>query len=530
MTVIHRRPINFPISHVSLMKKINLIIAICCLVAACQPAYPPLTESLDHLKKPAEAPFYHGVASGDPLADAVIIWTRVTPPTQMPSVGVNWEVSANIDFSSLVKSGSVEADSTRDYTVKVDVTDLEPGTKYFYRFKALDAVSATGTTMTAPERGAVSFGVVSCSNYEWGYFNAYKAIAERTDLHAVLHLGDYIYEYGPGKYGDTTLNRINIPAKEIITLKDYRTRYAQYRLDEDLKAAHASVAFINIWDDHEIANDSYKTGAQNHQDDEGPYETRKNSAVKAYYEWIPIRESETLYRKFDYGNIAEVFMMDERLEGRTSPVDSLKDPSINDANRSMLGEEQLDWLLTGLQDSPARWKVIGNQVIYSYLNWGFEPSFTINLDSWDGYPYEQNQIADHIKNNSIENVVFVTGDTHSGWAFEVTNNPFEKYDPETSEGAFAVEFGTTSINSSNSNERTSTEDVLEHESKIVNSPMNPHLKYANLRDHGFLVLTLSEEQAKAEWNIVSTVMDKNFTTTVDKSLVVNSGEVKLRGE
>lgn len=512
------------------MKKINLSIIICCLFAACQPALPPFTEVLDHLKNQADAPFYHGVASGDPLPDAVIIWTRVTPSTERSSIEVSWEVSRTKDFSEVSQSGTLETDATKDYTVKVDVNELIAGTNYFYRFMALDASSPIGTTKTAPESGPVSFAVVSCSNYEWGFFNAYQVIAERTDLDAVLHLGDYIYEYGPGRYGDTTLNRINIPAREIISLSDYRTRYAQYRLDEDLKAAHASVAFINIWDDHEIANDSYKTGAQNHQEDEGSYEARKKAAVQAYYEWMPIRESETLYRKFDYGNIAEVFMMDERLEGRTSPVDSLKDPSINDETRSMLGEEQLNWLLTGLQDSPARWKVIGNQVIYSYLNWGFEPSFTINLDSWDGYPYEQNKIADHIKSNQIENIVFVTGDTHSGWAFEVTNDPFESYDPKTSEGAFAVEFGATSINSSNSNERTSTEAVLEHEANIVNSPINPHLKYANLRDHGFLVLTLSEDQAKAEWNIVSTVREKEFTSSIDQSLVVKSGEVKLRPE
>lgn len=512
------------------MNKIFFFLFVCCIFSTCQPTYPPLTEVLDHLKDQAEAPFYHGVASGDPLQDAVIIWTRVTPATKMPSVEVKWEVSTDVDFLSIVQSASLETDSTKDYTVKVDVTDLSAGTSYFYRFKALNAFSPVGKTKTAPKSGAVNFAVVSCSNYEWGYFNAYKAISERNDLDAVLHLGDYIYEYGPGVYGDTTLNRINIPAKEIITLSDYRTRYAQYRLDQDLKAAHGSVAFINIWDDHEIANDSYKTGAQNHQQDEGPYEVRKKAAVQAYYEWMPIRESKTLYRKFDFGNVVEVFMMDERLEGRTSPVDSLKDPSINYANRSMLGEEQLNWLKKGLQSSPAKWKVIGNQVIYSYLNWGFEPSFTINLDSWDGYPYEQNEIANHIKSNDIENVVFVTGDTHSAWAFEVTNDPFESYDPATSEGAFAVEFGATSINSANSNERTSTEDVLEHEARIVNSAINPHLKYANLRDHGFLVLTLTEGQARATWNIVSTLRDQNFTTTIDKTLVVNSGEVKLRGE
>ncbi len=512
------------------MKNINLLFIICAIVLSCQPNYPPFTEIVDSLKDKSQAPFYHGVASGDPLPDAVIIWTRVTPATEVSSVVVDWEVSTSESFDQDSQSGTFETDSARDFTVKVDVTNLNPGTTYYYRFKALGQQSTIGTTKTAANSGPVNFAVVSCSNYEWGYFNAYRAIAERNDLDAVLHLGDYIYEYGSGSYGDTSLNRINIPNKEIISLSDYRTRYSQYRLDEDLKAAHAKLPFINIWDDHEIANNSYKTGAQNHQKNEGPYETRKNAAVQAYYEWIPIRESKMHYRKFEYGQVAEVFMMDERLEGRTSPVDSLEDPNINSETRTMLGEKQLAWLLAGLQDSPARWKIIGNQVIYSYLNWGYEPSFTINLDSWDGYPHEQKKIADHITENNIENVVFVTGDTHSGWAFEVTIDPFESYDAKTSEGAFAVEFGTTSINSSNSDERNGKEAVLEHESKIVDSPVNPHLKYANLRDHGYLVLRLTEKQAKAEWNIVSTVRDKKFTTSIDKSLVVNSGEVKLRSE
>lgn len=513
------------------MKFASFLLCLCCFFYACQPpSYPPFTESVDPLKTAQKAPFYHGVASGDPLQDAVIIWTRVTPETQVTNVEVYWEISEAKDFNTTIKDGKATTGPSQDYTVKVDVTGLTAGTRYYYRFRALNGESPIGATQTAPDSGEVSFAVVSCSNYEWGYFNAYKAIAERTDLDAVLHLGDYIYEYGPGSYGDTTLNRINIPDREIISLNDYRTRYSQYRLDEDLKAAHASVAFINIWDDHEIANDSYQSGAQNHQQEEGSYEARKKAAVQAYYEWMPIRESPQLYRKFDYGNMAEVFMMDERLEGRTAPVDNLQDPGINDANRSMLGEAQLDWLLTGLEESPARWKVIGNQVIFSYLNWGFEPSFTINLDSWDGYPYERKKIADHIQSKAIENVVFVTGDTHSGWAFEVTDDPFESYDPETAEGAFAVEFGATSINSSNSNERTSDEDVLAHEANIVNSPINPHLKYANLRDHGFLVLRLSEDQAKAEWHIVSTVRSKTFTSSIDQSVSVKSGEVKIQVE
>ena len=483
---------------------------------------------VDQLKNEHHAPFYHGVASGDPLQDAVILWTRVTPLTRMPNIEVNWEISSDKSFSSVLKSGIEKTDSTRDFTIKVDVNELNHSTKYFYRFRAFGKYSPTGITKTASKTAdALRFAVVSCSNYEWGYFNSYRAIANQEDLDVVLHLGDYIYEYGPGRYGDTTLNRINLPGHEIVSLSDYRTRYSQYRLDEDLKAAHAKVPFINIWDDHEIANDSYQSGAQNHQEDEGSYEDRKNAAVKAFYEWMPIRETPTLYRKFDFGNLAEIFMMDERLEGRTAPADSLEDPFLEDESRSMLGSNQLDWLLSGLSNSPAQWKIIGNQVIFSYLNWGFEPNWTINLDSWDGYPAEREKIANHIRENSIENIAFVTGDTHSGWAFEVSIDPKEDYDSDTGEGAFAVEFGTTSINSANSNESNSDEEIKAHEQRIVNSPVNPHLKYANLRDHGFLVLTLTQEQAKAEWHIVSTVRDESFSSSIDQTITVNSGETKL---
>jgi len=342
-----------------------------------------------------------------------------------------------------------------------------------------------------------------------------------------VHLGDYIYEYGPGSYGDTTIGRFNLPAKEIITLQDYRTRYSLYRLDKDLRNAHGNHPFINIWDDHEIANDSYKDGAQNHQEDEGSYESRKNAAVQVYYEWLPIRENGDLYRSFRYGDLMELIMLDERLEGRTEPVDSLTDPALEDPGRSMLGAEQLSWLKEKLSKTSSTWKVIGNQVIFSYLNWGFVPNWTINLDSWDGYPAEQKNLANFIKDEEIDNVVFITGDTHSSWAFEVSVDPFESYNAQSGEGAIAVEFGTTSINSSNSNERYADSLVVEHEQKIVNSPINPHLKYANLRDHGYLILNVKEERTTATWYYVETLKEPNLSTAVGKELYVLKGETTL---
>ena len=505
---------------------ISLSILIAC--SSQKEEYPTVSSPLSSSYDPDLKPFYHGVASGDPLQDAVVIWTKVTPEDSLPSIDVEWELSTTESFEEITANGSFTTDPSRDYTVKVDVMGLDPGTRYFYRFKALDAVSMTGITKTASTQAdELKFAVVSCSNFEWGYFNAYGSIAEIPDLDAVLHLGDYIYEYAPGGYGDTTIGRKHLPAKELITLYDYRTRYSQYRLDKDLRNAHASHPFINIWDDHEIANNAYVTGAQNHQEDEGPYEVRKSDAVRAFYEWLPAREGGKHYRSFDYGELAEVIMLDERLEGRTRQADSLTDPSLQDVNRTLLGSQQMEWFKERLTNSRAQWKVVGNQVIYSYLNWGYEPDFTINLDSWDGYPIDQEEVAEHIVNGEIENVVFVTGDTHSSWAFEVSIDPHDFYDPETGEGAFAVEFGATSINSANANERFSTDTVKIHEATITDSPLNPHLKYSNLRDHGYLLITLSKEKAQADFIFVPTLREQSTETYTEKTLIVNSGSTRL---
>lgn len=470
-------------------------------------------------------PFYHGVASGDPLYDRVIIWTRVTPKDSLESIPVNWEVAADQDFNQVLQSGKTTATPERDYTVKVDVEQLQPGKEYFYRFNALGEYSPIGTTKTANDNpDQLLFGVVSCSNYEFGTFFAYGALAEEEDIDAVIHLGDYIYEYGPGRYGDSTLNREHYPRKEIITLQDYRLRYSQYRLDTNLSAVHAAHPFITVWDDHEIANNSYKEGAQNHQTGEGDYLERKRAAKKAYYEWMPVRESENLYRTFNYGGLAKLIMLDERLAGRTSIADSLNDPTLRSPERSMLGDQQLNWFKKELSTSEAKWQVIGNQVIFSYLNWGHE-TFNINLDSWDGYPVEREKIKSHIISNTMENVIFITGDTHSAFAFEVTDQPFSEYNQLTAEGAFAIEFGTTSINSGNSDEMYPTDSVIEHEKKITNSPINPHLKYANLRDHGYMLLSLSPERAKATWRFVDRITPDSPVKS--HSLEVKSGEPKL---
>ena len=274
------------------------------------------------------APFYHGVASGDPLKDAVIIWTRVT--TNQPDVNVTWKVATNPTMSNVIQQGEVVTDERKDYTVKIDVTNLNPNTTYYFQFEALNKKSEIGKTRTSPTGNVdnIRFGVVSCSNYQNGYFNAYEELADRTDIDAVIHLGDYIYEYETGGYGySDEVGRGHLPKNEIVSLSDYRVRYSYYRLDPMLRRIHQQHPFILIWDDHEFSNDANKFGAENHNPStEGTWEARKNNAYKAYFEWMPVRANSIqeyrLYRNFSYGNLADLLMLDTRIEGRGETVTS----------------------------------------------------------------------------------------------------------------------------------------------------------------------------------------------------------------
>ncbi|MDW7695467.1 alkaline phosphatase D family protein [Flammeovirgaceae bacterium SG7u.111] len=470
-------------------------------------------------------PFYHGVASGDPLPTRVIIWTRVTPEIA-ESVEVEWQVAEDMNFSKVIKSGKVATDSLVDYTVKVDVSGLSPATTYFYRFTSLGKTSIIGKTMTSNQSltEPLKFAIVSCSNYEAGFYNAYARIAEK-EVNAVIHLGDYIYEYAPKVYGDSTTGRFHLPAHEIVTLEDYRIRYAQYRLDKDLMKVHQKHPFITIWDDHEIANNVYKDGAENHQDDEGDFLARKAAARKAYYEWMPIRESKTLYRRFDFGPLANLLMLDERLE-RSKPADSLQATEYLDESRSMLGSEQYKWLTQNLKSSQATWNLIGNQVIFADLNMSpIYPQSPRNLDSWDGFPIEKQKLLSFLDSSSIKNTIFLTGDTHSSWAFEV---PSEQKRYNKGAKIVALEFGTTSITSSNSNEYT-TDDSVKMAEKILLAPsLNPHLKFTNLRDHGYLLLTLTQEDLTADWYYVSTVKKRSNEEMLAYKIVVKNNELNLQ--
>ncbi len=466
-------------------------------------------------------PFYHNVASGDPLANSVIIWTRVTPEN-VGEVAVKWAISTNADLSEPVQSGAITTDDSKDYTVKIDAQGLNPNTTYYYQFEALNGKSPIGRTKTAAKETQVpvKLAVISCTNYEAGYYNALAKLAERDDLNAVVHLGDYIYEYGPGTYGDTTLDRKHLPAKEIISLADYRTRYAQYRLDKDFQKAHQMHPFITIWDDHEVANNVYKSGAQNHQPEDGDFMTRKEAAKQAYFEWLPVRDNATkdIYRTVNFGNTVDLIMLDERLTGRTAPVDSVGQADFNDTNRTMLGAEQLAWFKNQLTTSDATWKIIGNQVIFSPCDIsGLGFGSPVNLDAWDGYPYERNQIGKFIGDNKIENVIITAGDTHSSWAFEVPS--------EDGKDAIAIEFGTPSITSSNSDERTPVDKVVLAEKLLTT--INPHLKYTDLKNHGYLILSMTPEEAVAEWYYVDKLNAPSDKEMLGKKYVVKSGVNQL---
>ncbi len=470
----------------------------------------------------AKKPFYHGVASGDPLTSSVIIWTRVTPDN-VSDIPVKWNISTNANMSNTIKSGTITTNATRDYTVKVDVQDLAANTTYYYQFEALNGQSIIGRTKTtaADDKSPVKLAVVSCSNYEAGYYNAFARIAEKDDLNAVVHLGDYIYEYQPGGYGDSSLDRKHLPAREITSLSDYRTRYAQYRLDKDFQKVHQMHPFITIWDDHEVANNVYKAGAQNHQPEDGDFMTRKEVAKQAYFEWLPVRDNATkdIYRTVKFGNTVDLIMLDERLAGRTYPVDSVSQSEFQAADRTMLGAEQLAWFKNELTTSDATWKVIGNQVIFSpcdISDLGF--GSPVNLDAWDGYPYERNQISQFLANEKIENVIITAGDTHSSWAFEVPS--------EDRKSTIAIEIGTPSITSANSDERTAVEEVLQAE-KVL-SAKNPHLKYTDLRNHGYVVLSLTEAETMVEWYYVDKLNAPSDKEVLGKKYVVKNGVNQLQ--
>jgi len=458
--------------------------------------------------------FVHGVASGDPTTDSVLLWTRVTSRETGPISGT-FELFDSLVFDEPLTSGSFSTDADRDYTVKVEAEGLSPGTTYYYRFRCQGATSPVGRTRTAPagEVERLRLLVFSCAAYAAGYFHAYRMAALRADVDLCVHLGDYIYEHGNAEFGAT---RSYEPPDEILTLEDYRRRYAHYRLDPDLQAVHQQFPFVTIWDDHEVANDAWRDGAQNHQEDEGDYADRKRAAQQAYFEWVPLRETEPgkVHRRVAYGNLVDLVLCDTRHWGRDRQLPS-DDPTLADEERSILGSDQEAWLEETLLGSEARWRLLCQQVMLTSLPLGI-----INNDAWEGYPASRERLYGLIESRSLDNVVVLTGDIHMSWAFDVVPRDAESYDPSNGEGSIAVELVAPSVTSP-SLDRDPAE-VLEEALREV-----PHVRLAQLWKRGYLLLDIDHERLQGEWYLFERVdgpADEEFFAAVK----VESGESFLR--
>jgi alkaline phosphatase/alkaline phosphatase D len=499
----------------------------------------------------ATTTFRHGVASGDPLPDGILLWTRVTPTDDAtpgsgvgPVVSVTWQVAADARFDAVVRSGTVETGPDSDHTVKIDVTGLRPATTYYYRFQYGATSSPVGRTRTAPAYDAdlthLRLGVVSCSNWEAGYFSAYRHLAARGDLDAVVHLGDYIYEYKSGEFAAAgTVVRPHQPSHEIITLRDYRIRHATYKTDRDLQALHALVPWIITWDDHEVANDAWSGGAQNHDPaTEGSWADRVAAAHRAYAEWMPVRlgQDARIYRRLRFGTLADLSMLDLR----SYRSQQASGAAVDDPTRTITGHAQLDWLLSGLVTSKARWKLVGNPVMISRLDfltlpaWALGPlanliglpsnGFTVTPDDWDGYNADREHLVNVLRANHVSNVVFLTGDIHSSWANELTTK-------ETVLSPTAVEFVVTSVTSDNVDDFTHTPpETLSSAIAEVLRTCNPHVKWAELDRHGYGVFDVTPDRCRMDWYFVADRTRPDSTAYLAKSFSVGSGVARLREE
>lgn len=351
-------------------------------------------DSSDQESSTLKVNFEHGVASGDPLKDRVILWTRLTPNDSSSRLQVTWQIALDDQFKQIVKTDKVTTAASQDFTVKVDATGLIPDQSYFYRFIFGDKISPVGRTKTLPTNTSkVSFAVCSCSNYPAGYFYVYREMAKQ-NVDVIIHLGDYIYEYGATGYATEEAKELGrtLPAdndKEIIKLDDYRKRYALYREDLDLQAAHQRHPFIVIWDDHELANDTWREGAENHMEEtpqaknEGKFLERKLAALQAYFEWMPIRpvddQHTKIYRQFDFGSLVQLTMLDTRIIARDEQLDyddyltatgldtARFQADLTNPARTLMGYTQRDWLLGKLQQSTATWNVLGQQILMTNM-------------------------------------------------------------------------------------------------------------------------------------------------------------------
>jgi len=494
----------------------------------------PFTEKTWAEPRFSDYPFKLGVASGDPLPDDVVLWTRLAPDPLngggMPErkVPVQWQVATDEAFANVVREGATFARPELAHSVHVEVGGLQPAAEYFYRFRAGPELSPVGRTKTAPAFGAnvagMSFAFVSCQQYEHGYFTAYRRMAEQENLDLVVHLGDYIYEYGPNQYRAPGGNVRTHVGPEIVSLFDYRRRHAQYRTDEDLQAAHAAFPWTVTWDDHEVENNYADEIPERGQSVEA-FILRRAAAYQAYYEHLPLRRTSVpqgpdmqLYRRLTYGNLAEFNVLDTRQyrddqaagDGTDPPNPEQQDPS-----RTITGDEQEQWLLSGLAASGATWNVLAQQVFFAQRDFDTGDGQRLSMDAWDGYVGSRDRVTNFMRERSVRNPVVLTGDVHNNWACDLKAN----YADQSSK-TVGVEFVGTSITSGGDGADTSP-----NQEAVVAE--NPHIKFFN-GQRGYVRCRLTPEEWRADYRVLPFVKQPGAPIYTRASFVVEAGNPGLQ--
>ena len=500
--------------------------------------------------------FTHNVASGEPGPDSVLLWTRYVNPTGGPSK-VRVEISESQDFAKIAGGGQMVTGPWRDHTVKITVDNLAPGKWHWFRFIAPDgSISPVGRTKTLPVGKAAKFNIAifSCSNLGFGEFNAYGHAAARDDIDLVLHMGDYIYEYARGGYdGGAKFAARIFPDAEILTLADYRLRYASYRSDKQLQALHANFPMIPNTDDHEGSNDMWEGGAQNHQADEGDWTNRKNAAMQVWREWLPV--GETPWKEYPIGELATYYRTDTRAVGRSKPafagdlmraadpakaLAEFRDGAWMDPSMTMMGTEQESWLYKAIARNKGTWAVVGSG---TNMGWNFTPEGALdwfpkdapernrnfarngiaaakaglpyNLDNWGGYPAARSRLLGAAQ-RADANLVVVTGDSHNGWAFDL---------PEGGKPA-GVEFGGHSVTSPGFESATQGTDPAVIARGLLEASKQ-ELRWVDTSNRGYMHLSLTPQAATNEWVFMASVKDLAMATKPGHRMRVRPGRKVL---
>ncbi|KAH7066976.1 phosphodiesterase/alkaline phosphatase D precursor [Paraphoma chrysanthemicola] len=529
---------------------------------------------------PTNLNFTHGVASGDPYPTSVILWTRIAPEIEnsrssLPVTGyaplfdhdnekyvkvskspicVEYKVAQDKDFGRVVDAGTVYTSSDVDFTVKVEAINLKAYTTYYYQFNVCGSSnqSPVGRTKTTPHADdditAVSIAVYSCANYPFGFFNAYGNSVRKDSVDYVVFLGDYIYEYKNGYYGwGDSIGRIPLPDKEIFTLYDYRKRLATYRTDLDLVASHQAYAWIATWDDHEVADNTYRDGMAELNNTEDSFlkdggisvDQRKMNAVRAYFEWMPIRQVDMddnlrIWRSFSIGKLVDLLMLDTRNYDRSITdlywnTDYIREIA-NDAGRSLMGSRQENWMYRTLSESAERgatWRVVGSQILFSRVDQSALNDNPFNLDAWEGYQANKNRTLHHLYSNHITNNIFLAGDSHASWVSDLVWLGEEDYDPVSGAGSIGVEFAGTAISSPSPYGENISLSTANNYSTIIQAA-NSELHWQDLFYRGYYELHFSRDQVDAKFFGLPTIREHNGWEIPIANFTVRSGENRLQ--